>query len=83
MNGSACQLTTSAGSIAVIDDPRTGSITSEVRGWLRKSAGRVRLYRQRTRAIQDMRRMSNWQLSDLGIDRSQIPMIVAGLMAQR
>ncbi|MAG96633.1 MAG: hypothetical protein CMM08_08115 [Rhodospirillaceae bacterium] len=43
----------------------------------------IRDYLKRCSAIRDLRRMSDLQIADIGIERGRIPELVDGLMAHR
>jgi uncharacterized protein YjiS (DUF1127 family) len=79
MNSNTIQLDTKAG--AAISRHRPAPVT----GWLDAARGVLaafRRVRQRRRAINELSRMSDWRLADMGIPRDRIPEVVDGLIAR-
>ena len=81
MNSSQIQLATDF----QVDAPGTAPWPSEVGTWLAWAKNRlaaVRRLRQRRRAINELSRMPDWRLQDMGIPRHQIAEVVDGLIAR-
>ena len=69
-----------------VETPVIRPRSSEASGWLNWIQGRlaaIRHLRQRRRAINELARMSDNRLEDLGIPRDRIPEVVEGLIARR